>query len=341
MATAQAEMIIRTGGHLAHASQLCRLSPLVAGWLGAALLCSAASAQSMKATVIYKKVDGCDIKAEVFHDGTTKPRPAVVWIHGGALIDGHRESIPSQVREFAASNGYVLVSLDYRLAPESKLPAITSDIEDAFRWLRTEGATRFGIDPNRIAVTGGSAGGFLTLLTGSRVQPAPRVLLAFWGYGEILSDWATKPSPHPRHNQKKITDADFAKQLGGPPVSDSRDRQSNAGMIYLHGRQTGGWAKDISGFDPQREAEKIIPFLPLKNVSAKYPPTVLIHGTADTDVPFEQSQLMAREFEKKGVPFQFHQITNGEHGLGGGDPHQITDAYRQAFEFVKHHLEQP
>ena len=73
------------------------------------------------------------------------------------------------------------MSLDYRLAPESKLPAILSDVEDAFRWIRGEGAARFGIDPNRIAVTGGSAGGFLTLCAGFRVQPAPRSLVASAG----------------------------------------------------------------------------------------------------------------------------------------------------------------
>jgi dipeptidyl aminopeptidase/acylaminoacyl peptidase len=79
----------------------------------------------------------------------------------------------------------------------------------------------------------------------------------------------------------------------------------------------------------------------LKHVTSKYPPTALIHGTADTDVPFEQSKLMAREFEKHGVPFQLHEIKNGEHGLGGGDPVQIKEAYRKAFEFVKGHLERP
>jgi acetyl esterase/lipase len=305
------------------------------------LFCAVAQAQPVKETITYKQVDGLDIKADVFHDGTTTKRPAIMWIHGGGVINGHRESVSSQVREFATTNGYVLVSLDYRLAPESKLSAVVGDIEDAFRWLRGEGATRFGIDPDRIAVSGGSAGGFITLIAGFRVKPAPCVLLSFWGYGETLSDWATKPSPHPRHNAKKIPEEEFKKQLGGSPVSDSRLRKTDGSMIYLYGRQTGKWGEMLAGADPLREPEKITPFLPLNNVTAKYPPTVLIHGTADTDVPFEQSQLMAREFEKHGVPFQLHAIANGEHGLGGGDPAEIKEAYRKAFEFVKHRLEQP
>ena len=134
-------------------------------WLGTTLV-SAAPADFVKETVIYKKVDGIELKADVFHDGTTKPKPAVVWIRGGGVINGHREQLSGQVRDFAFTNGYVLF-------------------------------------------------------------------------------------------------------------------------------------------------------------------------------PFEQSQLMAREFEKHGVPFEFHQITNGEHGLAGGDPGQIKEANRKAFEFVKRHLEQP
>ena len=49
--------------------------------------------------------------------------------------------------------------------------------------------------------------------------------------------------------------------------------------------------------------------------------------------------MMVREFEQKGVPFQYHEITNGEHGLGGGKPEEIENSYRRAFEFLKLHLE--
>src|SRR6185369_2157006 len=117
-----------------------------------------------------------------------QPRPAVVWIHGGGLINGHREQISTQVRDFAVANGFAFVSIDYRLAPETKLPVILTDVEDAIRWLRNDGARMCHIDPDRIAVAGGSAGGFLTLASGFRIDPPPRVLLSLWGYGELLSD---------------------------------------------------------------------------------------------------------------------------------------------------------
>lgn len=75
-----------------------------------------------------------------------------------------------------------------------------------------------------------------------------------------------------------------------------------------------------------------------RNVSADYPPTMLIHGTHDTDVPHQQSVLMAEQFRKFGVDHQFISIENGEHGLGGGDPQKIDQAYEAAFEFVDRHM---
>ena len=202
-----------------------------------------------------------------------------------------------------------------------------------------EGPKRFHINPDRVAVTGGSAGGYLTLVTGHRIEPRPRVLLAFFGYGDLIGDWYSTPSPHPRHNQRKIAADEAWQQVSGPAVADARDRKGDGGIFYNFCRQTGQWPKAISGWDPRSESEKFFPFMPVRNVTAAYPPTALIHGTADTDVPFEQSQLMAQEFQKSGVPFQFHQIAKAEHGLTGGDRAEIEEAERKAFAFVKLHLD--
>jgi dipeptidyl aminopeptidase/acylaminoacyl peptidase len=74
--------------------------------------------------------------------------------------------------------------------------------------------------------------------------------------------------------------------------------------------------------------------MPVLNVTKDYPPTLLIHGTADTDVPYEQSLMMAEQFKKHSVPHELITIVGGEHGFGGGDPEAIKQAYQRAFQFV-------
>lgn len=302
--------------------------------------CSADDTAIRVETVIYKTVGNLEIKADVHRADDDVIRPVVVWIHGGALINGHREGISRRVRAMMLREGYALVSIDYRLAPETKLPAIVEDVEDAFRWLRKEGRRQFRLDTSRIAVMGGSAGGYLTLAAGHRVKPRPAVLVSFWGYGDLVGPWYSRPSEHPRHHRTKLTSEDAYAQVSGPPIADSRDRPGNGGAFYQFCRQKGLWPKAVSGWDPDREAEKFYPYMPVKNVTAEYPPTLLIHGTEDTDVPYEQSAMMARQLKEHGVQHRLITIPDGEHGLGGGDPDRIDQAYRSAVEFVKQHLKQ-
>src|SRR5207244_13643161 len=105
-----------------------------------------------------------------------------------------RTSVPRQLIDLSRKEGYALVSLDYRLAPEVKLPAIIEDVQDAFRWLREKGPKDLHIDPDRIVVSGGSAGGYLTLMTGICVKPRPLALVALWGSGDGDVGWCTRRS---------------------------------------------------------------------------------------------------------------------------------------------------
>lgn len=289
-------------------------------------------------TFTYKTVGDLQIKLDVHRPDDDTLRPVVVWIHGGALINGHREGISGRLKKAMLERGYCLVSIDYRLAPETQMPLIIEDLEDACRWIRANGKQLFHAETNRIAVSGGSAGGYLTLTAGYRVKPRPTVLVAFWGYGDLVGDWYSKPSPHARHQRIKLSKDEAFKQVAGPPISDSRKRKGNGGAFYQYCRQHGIWPKAVSGWDPHTEATKFFPFMPVKNVSKNYPPTLLIHGTADTDVPYEQSVMMAAEFKKHGVAHQLISIKNGEHGLGGGDPKAIDAAYARSFEFIDRYM---
>src|SRR5262245_24516189 len=171
-----------------------------------------------KTTHTYKTAGTLQIQADVYRPNDTKTRPVVVWIHGGALIMGNRLSVPQDLLDLCRAEGYALVSLDYRLAPEVKLPEIIADIEDAFRWLREKGPKLLHIDPDRMAVTGGSAGGYLTLMTGVRVKPRPRALVAYWGYGDVDGEWYTKPSEHYR-KQPLVNSDEAHKAVGGVVIT--------------------------------------------------------------------------------------------------------------------------
>jgi len=102
-------------------------------------------------TVTYKTLATGQIHADVYVPDGGAGGPTLVWIHGGALIFGHRGGIHPAQRDQYLAAGYVLVAIDYRLAPEVKLPAILEDVQDAFRWVRTQGTARFAIDPQRVA----------------------------------------------------------------------------------------------------------------------------------------------------------------------------------------------
>lgn len=296
---------------------------------------SAIAADPMPITFTYKNLGQLDIKADVYGAAVGESRPVVVWIHGGGLIGGHRENVDKRVRDAMLAAGCVFVSIDYRLAPETKLPLIIADVEDAFRWVREHGPALFGADPERIGVAGGSAGGYLTLVAGYRVDPRPQALVSFYGYGDIIAPWYSEPSPHPRHHRKHVSREEAWKQVSGPAISDSRERQGDGGVFYEHCRQHGMWPLAVSGWEPRAEADKFTPYMPAKNVTEKYPPTVLIHGTVDTDVPYEQSVEMAGLFEQAGVEHELISLEGGEHGFGGADSKAVDAAYATAIEFLK------
>ena len=210
-----------------------------------ALLASGAIAAPVSPqTYTYKVVGDCEIKADVYRPPDDKIRPVILWIHGGALIMGHREQVNSQQLERYLNAGFALVSIDYRLAPETKLEAILEDVRDAHRWLREKGPGLFRIDPERIAVVGHSAGGYLTLMTGFILKPRPKALVAFYGYGDVDGDWYSRPDPF-YSKQPAVASKEAYESVGGPVLAGTPFRNNRA-RFYLYCRQQGLWPKEVT-----------------------------------------------------------------------------------------------
>jgi acetyl esterase/lipase len=244
--------------------------------------------------------------------------PVVVWIHGGALILGDRSDVVHAEGKLLArylAAGCTVVSIDYRLAPETPLADIVDDVTEACHWTRG----RYGDD---LVVVGQSAGGYLALLAGVRIRP--RAVAALYGYGDIVGTWYTQP-----HYTRlaAISEQQARSSLGDP---------TKRGVFYLWCRQNGRWPYEVSGHDPVGEAEWFRAYCPLRLVMPGYPRTILVHGTADDDVPYEQSTLMAAALAHAGVDHELVTIDGGGHvfDLTAPDAHTTRDAYDRILRFL-------
>jgi acetyl esterase/lipase len=249
---------------------------------------------------------------------------------------GDRTGIDRALLRRLTQAGYVVVSIDYRLAPETKLPAILEDVVDACRWVRERGPSLFGVDPARMAVMGGSAGGYLTLAAGYRVDPRPKALVSFWGYGDVDGKWYSRPDPF--YCRQPLVSREEAYQAVGHGVLTGASGRTPRGRFYLYCRQQGIWPKEVAGLDPDADPRAFDPFCPVRNVSADYPPTLLIHGTKDTDVPYEQSAAMAEELGRKGVEHELITVSGGGHGLSGVSREVISQTQDRVLAFLKKQL---
>ncbi len=289
-------------------------------------------------THTYKTVGDCPIQADVYQLAINNhPTPAIVHIHGGALINGSRQNFRLNHVERYIEAGYTVISIDYRLAPESKLAEIIEDLEDAFDWVYTSGPALFRIDPRQVAVVGHSAGGYLALMAGCTVQPRPAAIVAFYGYGDIVGDWYNKPDPF-YCRLPLISEVEAGRGIIGPICTapyPGRGKQH----FYLYCRQNGIWPQAVSGHDPATEAEFFVPYCPLQNVATDYPPTLLLHGDQDTDVPYEQSVLMAEALTQQNVTHELVTMAGYDHGFDGdmADP-TVQGAFAKVLAFLDTHM---
>lgn len=293
-----------------------------------------------KETHTYKQVGDLDIKADVYRFLDDKIRPVVVFIHGGDLIHGDRTAANffGPVYETSINSGNVLISIDYRLAPQTKLPEIVRDVEDAIDWVRRVGPKRFNVDPNQVVVVGSSSGAYLALVSGYRVTPPPKAIVSFAGSGDLVGDWYNTPLIDLKNQTRIYSKKEALESLDieGPPVACRPWRICAPYVYYLE--QNGLLVRAFSDWDPKVEPEKFFPYMPLKNVSPSFPPTALLHGDADNLVPFEQAVMMAKELEKHNVPHELIIVPGGDHGLTNLKPEDFAGAYDRVVEFVLERL---
>ncbi|MFD2444633.1 alpha/beta hydrolase [Bacillus sp. CGMCC 1.16607] len=289
----------------------------------------------MKSTILYKKSENYTLKAD-FYGTNRENAPVIIYIHGGGLLWGTREELSEQMVQLYTDNGFALFSIDYRLAPETKLPNILEDVRDALHWVESEGPKQYSINPERIAVIGSSAGGFLALSTGTFTLK-PRAIVSFYGYGDIGANWATNPNKY--YCQKDLVPKEMAKKLVTNNIITEGTVEDRF-LLYLYARQTGEWIQEITGINPQINPEELLAFSPIHNIHEDYPPTLLLHGTNDVDVPYEQSVFMRAALLKKGVQCKLITIPNGEH-VFDKDFHNpvVQNSLKQVIEFLQIYLD--
>jgi acetyl esterase/lipase len=206
--------------------------------------------------------------------------PLVIWIFGGGFLVGSKDdTVPLEL----LSQGYAVASIGYRLSGDAKFPAQVEDCKAAIRWLRANSA-RFALDPERFAVFGESAGGYLAAMLGTtgdvkefdvgeNLEQSSRVqaVIDFYGPTDFLQNASAVASA-------KTPEAFL---LGGP-ILENKDKAAKAN--------------------------------PIAYVTRDDPPFFIVHGDADKLVPYNQSQLLDAALTTANVPVAFHTVKGGGHG---------------------------
>jgi acetyl esterase/lipase len=222
--------------------------------------------------------------------GDDGPLPVILYIHGGAWRGGSKREGIAFLIPSVKSGKYAGATIDYRLSQEATWPAQIHDCKAAVRWLRTN-AKKYNLDPQRIGVIGGSAGGHLAAMLGTsgnierlegkvgdNLDEPSRVSCVVDEYGpsELLA-----MSEFPSEIEHDSPDSPESRLVGGP-VQQRKDVAKSAS--------------------------------PITYVSSDDPPFLLIHGTEDTLVPYDQSERFLAALQEEGVDALLIKVPGGGHG---------------------------
>jgi acetyl esterase/lipase len=242
---------------------------------------------------------------------TTTPLPVVLYLHSGGWISGDKSEGARFLEPLVATGRFAGVSAGYRLADEARWPAQLHDVQAALRWVRANAAHR-GLDPERIAVRGWSAGGHLALMLGTTAD---------------LSELDGRLGPHAGEsrkvtavvNQAGITDL-LAIEAAPLPPGRRGPRSFEARLL---------------GAMPRGAVERAREASPTTHVSTGDAPVLTLHGTADRTVPYDQAVRLHRALHAARVPNTL--LT----ALRGGHVHLPRRAEERVTEFLAHWLRLP
>ena len=236
-------------------------------------------------------------------DSGAGPFPAVLCIHGGGFRAGNREHWDNACRDYAA-HGFVAVTITYRLAPKYPFPAAVQDSKAAVRWLRLN-AAKYNIDAGKIAVQGDSAGGHLA---------------QFLAVTSNVHDFDGDQNPGPPSTVQCAVayygPCDFTKSYG-----KSVDA---AEVLPL-----------FLGGNLKQAHHRHILASPLYWVTPDCPPILLLHGTKDAYVNYEQAILMRDRLKAADVDAELITFEGAGHGFKGDDARRAGQA---ALEFIEKHF---
>ena len=231
----------------------------------------------------YKNIDGNSLQLDIYKPkNLTKPAPLLVFIHGGGWKGGERADYLIYLLAFA-KKGYITATVSYRLLKVAPYPACVEDISDAVQWFFRNGE-KYGYDPDRIALIGGSAGGHLALLAG-------------YGWKNPQAKKDSIPVAENKHHIKAVVD------IYGP-VDLTTEYARNQPLVTHFIAHSYQEAPEL-----YREAS------PIQYVSRNVPPTMILHGTSDTLVPISQSDLLKSKLDSLGVPCVFYKVPLWPHTM--------------------------
>lgn len=236
--------------------------------------------------IVFSKAADNEVKLDLARPPDGKgPFPVVMCLHGGGWRMGNKRDVRPWI-QFLANEGYVAVSVGYRLAPDFTFPSQIEDAKTAVRFLRAN-AEKYGVDKERIAAMGWSAGGHLACLLGLTDEKA-----GFEG----------------KQYSKESSKVQAVVDLYGPTdlAGFAKDETAQRGML---GPFIG--AKFSENSDAHIRAS------PITYVSKAAPPFLIFHGTKDLVVPIEQSRHLAAKLKEAGVFAKLVEVPNEGHGWNG------------------------